>query len=694
MTSNFPKFAEIVNKSFQEIAAGPVYETGGGDELWAVYLAAFPEGSNPIFKNRTEHDCSCCKQFIRRAGIVTSGSKTIWDEAALLAPEPYRKVALKMREWVLDRPIAKLYLVNKKEASFGTKQSHSQAKDGPVLTWNHFYTGEIPAKLRSETADAIRGDYRTSVEVFERGLIELSPDAVSTVLSLIEANNLYRGEEHKSAVLAFFKAQEEYKKSMNKHRYVWQNASGHAARFRNTVIGTLVTEISEGKDVDAAVRAFETKVAPQNYKRTTAVITPMMIKKAMETIAELGLEPALERRFANISDINVNDVKWVDNNVKPLMKGGLEATLMKEAKTSSRKPDAEAISLDAFMCMLKDVTALEIFVAGQHLGNMVSLTAPVHPEPKQLFKWSNDFSWSYTGNVADSIKERVKKAGGKVTGVMRVSLSWFNFDDLDLHIYEPSGRGVRGLENHIYFRNKEGWTGGVLDVDMNAGAGTTREPVENVAWADAPPNGSYKVVVNNFAKRETSNTGFAVEVESGGKIHSFTYNKAVKDTQDIHVCTLVVKDGVIVKIENGDDGITTTQLSQDKWGLKSETFVKVNAVTLSPNYWGGNSVGNKHLFFFLDGCLSDEPTRGIYNEFLHSRLEAHRKVFEVIGEKTKCQPVAGQLSGLGFSSTKKESVLVRVNNKRLYSVQTGGQDVRSSDTSKVSVSVGEGRAVG
>jgi hypothetical protein len=43
---------------------------------------------------------------------------------------------------------------------------------------------------------------------------------------------------------------------------------------------------------------------------------------------------------------------------------------------------------------------------------------------------------------------------------------------------------------------------------------------------------------------------------------------------------------------------------------------------------------------------------------LHPRLEKHRKVFEVLGDKLKC-PVAGeQLAGVGFSSTRRDKVTV------------------------------------
>jgi hypothetical protein len=299
----------------------------------------------------------------------------------------------------------------------------------------------------------------------------------------------------------------------------------------------------------------------------------------------------------------------------------------------------------------------------------------VHPEPRQLFRWSNDFAWSYGGNVTDSIAERVKKAGGKVEGAtLRVSLSWFNYDDLDLHVHEPAGRGVHGLQDHIYFGNKRGASGGVLDVDMNAGGGTTREPVENVVWMSQMPSGAYRIVVNNYAKRESSDVGFVVEVENAGKLSHYSYNKAVRDRQDVNVVTLHVREGRVESVEAGDPAITAANIAVTRWGLTTEQYAKVDAVTLSPNYWGDNAVGNKHTFFVLQGCRSDESARGIYNEFLHPRLEQHRKVFEVIGDKTKCQPTEGQLSGLGFSSTKRTSFVVRVqqgSRRHLYNINVG-----------------------
>jgi hypothetical protein len=94
--------------------------------------------------------------------------------------------------------------------------------------------------------------------------------------------------------------------------------------------------------------------------------------------------------------------------------------------------------------------------------------------------------------------------------------------------------------------------------------------------------------------------------------------------------------------------------------LQTANFQEVSLVMSSPNYWDDNSTGNRHWFFMLKDCINSEGTRGFYNEFLDSKLLKHRKVFEILASKTKVQPSDNQLSGLGFSSTQRNSFLCRV----------------------------------
>ena len=62
----------------------------------------------------------------------------------------------------------------------------------------------------------------------------------------------------------------------------------------------------------------------------------------------------------------------------------------------------------------------------------------------------------------------------------------------------------------------------------------------------------------------------------------------------------------------------------------------------------------------MENCKADEKIRGFYNEQLKDELSADRKVFEVLGSKVTVDPVDNELSGLGFSETKRDSIIVEV----------------------------------
>lgn len=669
MMDQFEKFSKAVRTRFAELCQSPLFILDiESTALWEVYLKAFPEGSNPIFRKRTEHDCSCCRHFIRDIGAVVAiqngAIATIWDLNAL--PEPYQTVADKVAEYVRQFPIRDIYLTN--QAKHGVAFNHQLTEQKTTLTFHHFVV-EAPKQFVTNDVATKQGTARTTQAVLLRGVMELDPKAVVTVSELITNKMLYRGQEFHQALLEFMRLQGRVLSAdtdAKKVMITWENINNPVARLRNTALGTLLQDLSEGVDLEKAVKSYENMMAPANYKRPTALITKSMVDAAVKTIEELGLEEALERRHAKIDDVSVNSVLFVDNSVRGKMKGGKSLTnlLMEEVKPVAFDPkNATEISIEAFLkTVLPKTTGLQLYLDNNLTGNLMSLTAPVHqpkitidphagaisPSPSKfnLFKWDNDFAWSYEGNVTDSIKERVKRAGGRVENVlMRVSLAWNNTDDLDLHVIEPNG-------NHIHFANKSY----KLDVDMNV-SNPVRDPVENVRWAQSLAAGTYSVSVNQFTKRESVNVGFTVEIEHDGELTTLKYEKAVASKVTKAVAKIVVSKDRKITITPAQD-ITSGTASREIWGLKTQDLVRVNAIVLSPNYWDDNAVGNKHWFFLLEGCNNPLPTRGIYNEFLHSRLEPHRRVFEVLGDKAKCQPSPEQLSGVGFSSTQSNKVSV------------------------------------
>lgn len=644
---NFNAVKAAVAAQFERMQGYTLFRTlADGDKLWQTYLDAFPPGTNPVFKTRTEHDCSCCRHFVRDVGnvvaVVNDEVVSLWD---VVVPQ-YQPSMDAMARLVKDSPIADIFLHYERTA--GTDKNFQKLTEG-VATWTHFFVNIRPnLVVKGELIKTRLAEARATRDVFLRSLTEITDDAVDTVLDLISQNSLYRGEEHKGMVVSFRDAKKRYAGLSEAAKVVesWAQ-TGAVARIRSTVIGTLLQDLSEGKDLDGSVRAYEAKVAPMNYKRPTALITKAMIDKAKATIEELGLTSALERRYATLTDISINNLIFANRTVKKALNVLDDLAPTAPVKVSEK---TEEISIAKFLSdVVSRAESIEVMLENRMSGNLVSLIAPADATALPLFKWPNKFSWTYNGDVADSIKDRVKKAGGNVNADLCCRLAWFNFDDLDLHLQAPDG--------HIHYVCKN-VGGGQLDVDMNAGTGQTREAVENIFYQSRKTmrEGVYVLYVNQYMRRETIDVGFEVEIDYLGEVQRFAYDKSLTTKENVIVAKFEYshKDGLKVV-----ESLPGSQTVKTLWNLPTQSFHKVSAILLSPNYWDGYEGGNKHYFFMLDGCKNDGTARGFYNEFLRSDLDQHRKVLEVVGSKMKAEG-QNQMSGLGFSSTQRNTLICRV----------------------------------
>lgn len=667
---NFSTFKSAINDKWKALSASAasLYVVDlTKDEMWEAYLTALAPDDR-MFKTRTEHDCSGCRHFIRDVGNVVAinadGTFTsVWDVDMPDQPV-YQRAADALSELVRSRKVVDKFLSTMSHA--GAAPDRALAEDGSVQVFEHFHV-KIDSKHVTSAANVGQqlNQARTSAQLLARALTEITADAVNEVLDLINSGSIYRGAEFKDSVAKLAAMQAQYNAlngSIPLDVFCWQNITSPVARIKNTAIGTLLEDLSEGYDLDDAVKAFERKVAPENYQRPTALVTPRMVEQARQKVAELGLLDSIERRYAALTDVSVNNVLFADRSARGAMKDAgdvFEQLAAKTVATNSKKFDrATKITIDKFLSdVVPNAQQIEVLFESRHSRNLVSLITEKNEGSPQLFKWNNPFSWSYNGDLTDSIKERVKAAGGNVTGDVCCRLAWNNYDDLDLHMIEHTNRA----RSEIYFGNKSSSNGGRLDVDANAGYGSTRTPVENIFYQNAATmkDGKYNLFVHQYCSRDKVDNDFTVEIDVRGDVYTF-HGTNPRTNGRIDIANIVKKNGEIT-VEPLMELSASSSVTRTEWGIETNQFHRVNAMMFSPNHWDGEAgIGNKHVFFLLDGCVNEGNARGFYNEFLRGELNEHRKVLEMIGQRQRTEETENQLSGLGYSLTKKDELIVQV----------------------------------
>jgi hypothetical protein len=700
------EFTKVIQAQFDKMCrSGKLFRSFlTGQQVWDIYINGFEKKHNPIFRDpeSSMHNCNLCKNFIRRYGNIVSIDEvyniiTMFD---VIAPEEFITVVKSISDSLKKAKVSEVFLetlnelnslpyesCNKNNALFKlgidknvkryTKEEaekYGVVKPEEIKTFNHLHL-KLPKQfvdMGSKSIEAIMADYRDAKNVFQRAMVEIPLDTLNLVKDLINQGSLLDGQTHLYKIEQFIPLKKQYDETENskKDNWCWVNSYKlQFAKFKNELIGVLCTELAEGKELNEACQAWNKRVDPANYMKASAPITKKQIEEARKFVEENGYSESFDRRFANIDDIKASEIKHInvgDGNLK-------NVSIFDNVKSTSTRhkrsefDGVEEVHIDKFMQdILPTCTSVEVFLSNKHDGNMVSITNSNIKESKPIFKWTNNYSWTFNGNLAGKsmIKEAVKTAGGKIDGILRFSIMWAgdNIDDsdLDAHCIEPD-------RNEIYFSNKLSYiTKGHLDIDIiRPSQQMPKGAVENITYPSLNNmiEGTYKLFIRQYNGRNSK--GFKAEIEFNGELYSYEYNQAVHG--DIQIAEVTLNRGEFII----NHLLPENSSSKELYGLQTNEFHKVNLICLSPNHWDENNVGNKYFFFMLQGCKNKTSIRSFHNENLISELAQHRKVLEVLGTTNMIEPAEKQLSGLGFNATVKDELIVKLtgSHKRVIKIK-------------------------
>ncbi|MDD4971995.1 MAG: hypothetical protein PHT07_21420, partial [Paludibacter sp.] len=543
------ELTKLIQAQFDRMCAtGKLFRSSlTGQQVWDLYINGFMPKHNSIFRdpNSSIHNCNLCKNFLRRYGNIVSVDEnynivTIFD---IDAPEEFKAVVTSLSHCIKDVMIlsevffetfTELHSLpyescNKNNAKFKLgidknvkRYSKEEAEKFGVVTPGeirsfthlHLYIPKQFVDMSGKSIVAIMAEYRDAKNVFQRAMQEIPLDTLNLVKDLINQGSLLDGQTHLYKIEQFipFKRKYDEMEASKRDNWCWVNSYKlPIAKFKNELIGVLCTELAEGKELNDACQAWNKRVDPANYMKATAPITSKQIEEARKFVEENGYTESFDRRFANIDDIKASEIKHIN-----VGDGKLKAVSIfdnvKSTSTRHKRSEFDGVDevpIEKFMQdILPACTSVEAFLSNKFDGNMVSLTTANNKESKPIFKWNNNYSWTFNGNLAGKsmIKENVKNAGGKIEGILRCSLQWNDGDtegivDFDLHCNEKQGE-------EIYYAHKQSYrTGGWLDVDMIRPA---KIGIENITWQKKLRDMEYLFFVRNFDGGR--NTGFKAEI--------------------------------------------------------------------------------------------------------------------------------------------------------------------------------------
>jgi len=152
------------------------------------------------------------------------------------------------------------------------------------------------------------------------------------------------------------------------------------------------------------------------------------------------------------------------------------------------------------------------------------------------------------------------------SGDVQITLSWNNYNDLDLICTDPKGATV-------YFENPKVPSGGQLEIDMNVDYPDSKNPIENIYWPmGGAPNGTYNIYLNYYQKHEPhiDATPYTVTAKYGGKTEQF--QGIIKEADGIvHIASFTLGEASNSSNPNvGDFDSRTQDLLKEKRRLEQE----------------------------------------------------------------------------------------------------------------------------
>ena len=424
--AGYQSWISSIRRRFTEVIAehGALYTTSVlGDDLWQKYLALIDE---PL---RSENVCYACRSFVRKYG----GLVCIAKNGKLVSPIWYPSAAPSAMfdsVSVLEREVTRARVTGVFVSS-AQELGHWRTEEG----FTHL-SARVPDALLHTRRDITAWQHSTKLVQDFRALTsylaQCSRPALEKAVLMLKAGVLGRSGQFLAWGTWLLEVADLLDKRGSARNLVWtkvQSAPAGWCEPKSASIGALVKCVQEEWSEDRIIQYWNALVNPLKYQRPQEAPREGAVKAAEKLFEELGLAPALARRYASISDVQ----KWewrAPEAAAPSTLGIFGGIRTREERTkSAARPALESgpITLLKFLRTALD-GALEVTLRVPAYGEFTALTTAADPSAPPILKWDfperrNPTGWYFYGSPSGAAQWGLGSAA-RVLGICKMPSAW------------------------------------------------------------------------------------------------------------------------------------------------------------------------------------------------------------------------------------------------------------------------------
>ena len=342
---------------------------------------------------RQVHNCHCCRRFLdgygRLVAINDDGSLTSILRPIVKTPEFYRHAFAVMSQRVEKSRVMGVHITD--ESIWGRPQD---GYDGATMKpWSHMAI-EVRSDLvgqhsKLHTPFQAMAATAHNFETVTNALTEFTKPMLDQAIKLLQAETLARSEKF-LAPAQWLRQLHDRPRGRKGENLLWRAVAEAPEGFchpKASVLGPLLDDIQNGVPFADLKKRFDAKLDALKYQRPQAAPTAGNVAAAEATVARLGIEPSLRRRFARLDELKT--IWQAQGYQAPAPTGRVFGHL----KTKDQIPSVPPVNLPMQTMtwvkfraqILPLVRRMELLVPGH--GNFIALTGPVHPEAPPILKW-------------------------------------------------------------------------------------------------------------------------------------------------------------------------------------------------------------------------------------------------------------------------------------------------------------------